>query len=319
MKLVADGLNFPEGPVYMADGSVIVCELRSATIARIEIDGRVERIVETGGSPNGLAFGPDGRLYVCQNGGVAGWSETDGLVVPGKGLGRGANAGPDYVGGSIQVVDLESGSVEELYTHCADHRLRSPNDLVFDRHGGFWFTDSGKRRERDQWNGGLYYAKADGSEIVEAANPVVTGNGVGLSPGEERVFVSETLTGRTWEWDLVGPGQLGEGDGPGPNGARLLHALGGYELQDSLAVEAGGNVCVTIVNGGEIVVIGGDGELVERVPVAADDPHVTNLCFGGEELRTAFVTSAGRGRLYAADWPRPGLALDPGGTAPGVA
>ena len=71
----------------------------------------------------------------------------------------------DYAGGCIQAVDLDSGAVEVVYTHCGEHQLKGPNDLVFDDAGGFWFTDPGKARARDRDIGALYYAKADGSEI----------------------------------------------------------------------------------------------------------------------------------------------------------
>ncbi len=91
----------------------------------------------------------------------------------------------------------------------------------------------------------------------------------------------------------------------GPPG-RVVANLPGYQLLDSLAVEAGGRVCVaTIVNGG-ITAIEPDGRL-EHFPLP--DPICTNLCFGGEDLRDAWITASGTGRLYKARWPRPGLKL----------
>src|SRR3954454_12415475 len=198
MLPLCDGLAFPEGPVALEDGSVLVCEIRSGTIARVDPEGAVERVATTGGGPNGAALGPDGRLYVCQNGGFTWTERADGLVHPGRELGRGGNTPPDYAGGAIQVVDLATGAVEDLYTHVDGNRLAGPNDIVFDAHGGFWFTDSGKRRDRDAANSGLYWARADGSEIREVAYPLMSANGVGLSPGGGLVHVAETSTGRLW-------------------------------------------------------------------------------------------------------------------------
>src|SRR6185295_13821446 len=111
-----------------------------------------------GGGPNGAAVGPDGRLYVCQNGGFTWTEQPNGIVFPGAAVGRGGNTPPDYEGGGIQVVDLETGAVEDLYMHVDGNRLAGPNDIVFDADGGFWFSDAGKRRERTAHNSGLYYA-----------------------------------------------------------------------------------------------------------------------------------------------------------------
>jgi gluconolactonase len=92
-----------------------------------------------------------------------------------------------------------------------------------------------------------------------------------------------------------------------PNEA-LLYTLTEYQLLDSMAVEAGGNICVaTILNGG-ITVISPHGELVEFVKLAAD-PIVTNLAFGGADMRTAYICAAGSGLLYQTEWRRPGLGL----------
>src|SRR6202042_851685 len=81
MDLICDGLAFPEGPVALENGTILVTEIRGGTIARIDLDGSVTRIASTGGGPNGLAVGPEGLLYVCNNGGSL-WTDTsDGLSV----------------------------------------------------------------------------------------------------------------------------------------------------------------------------------------------------------------------------------------------
>ena len=309
MRVVAEGLAFPEGPVAMDDGSVLISEIRTGTIARVDVDGSVVRIAETGGGPNGAALGPDGKLYVCNNGGSTWTQREDGLTFPGRALAVGGNQPPDYIGGRIQVVDLSSGEVSDLYSECDGERLTAPNDIVFDAHGGFYFTDSGKRRERDWDYGGLYYATTDGTDIRELAYPLTLANGVGLSPDGERVYVAETTTARVWWWNIGAPGRLAPGSGPGVGGATLLTTLTDYRLIDSLAVEADGNICLATLMFAGITVVSPTGEIVAAVKVADDDPIITNICFGGEDLRTAYITSAGRGRLYAADWPRPGLAL----------
>jgi gluconolactonase len=163
-------------------------------------------------------------------------------------------------------------------------------------------------RERDRDRGGLYYATADGRSIREVVYPLDSPNGVGLSPDGSRVYVAETYTGRVWAWDVTGPGQVADGPALGmPPGATLLIGLPGYQLFDSLAVDGAGNVCVATLATGAISVVAPDGTLVEQVPT--EDPLTTNVCFGGDDLTTAYVTLSGTGRLAALEWRRPGLAL----------
>jgi gluconolactonase len=303
MREITSGLQFPEGPVAMNDGSVLVVEITRGTLTRVRPNGAKEVVAETGGGPNGAAVGPDGKVYICNNGGF----RFDENGVPTEGL-------PDgYTGGYIQRVDVDSGKVEVLYTECNGHRLRGPNDIVFDATGGFWFSDFGKLQERQRDRTALYYAKPDGSLIKEVVFPIDGPNGIGLAPGDTHLYAAQTFEGRVWAWEISAPGEIRKtsGEGPallaGPGGGKLLAGLPGYQLLDSLAVDGSGNVCVaTLINGG-ITVISPDGASVEFIPTG--DPLTTNICFGGPDLRTAYITLSGQGKLVAMDWPRPGLKL----------
>jgi gluconolactonase len=299
LREITTGLRFPEGPVALGDGSVLVVEIKRGTLTRVAPDGTKSVVANTGGGPNGAALGPDGKVYVCNNGGFE-WHDLGGLLLPG-------NQPSDYIGGRIQRVDLATGRVEDVYTACDGHPLRGPNDIVFDRAGGFWFTDHGKTRVRDRDRTGVFYARPDGSLIREVIFPLDAPNGVGLSPDGSRLYVAETWTGRVWYWDVAAPGEIVAGPGFGPAGGTLLAGLPGYQLFDSLAVDGDGNVCVaTLVNGG-ITVISPGGQVLEHVPTG--DPLTTNICFGGADLRTAYITLSGTGRLVATEWRRPGLRL----------
>jgi gluconolactonase len=302
IREIATGLQFPEGPIAMDDGSVILVEIQRGTLSRVDPEGRVEVIGECGGGPNGAAIGPDGAVYVCNNGGFE-WHVVNGMTAPGH-----QPAG--YIGGRIQRVTLD-GKVTDLYTECGGHPLRGPNDIVFDAAGGFYFTDLGKTRERDCDLGGLYYATPDGSRIEEVAYGLMQPNGVGLSPDGSRVYVAETTPGRVWYWEVGRPGQLRPGPAAmGPGGGTLLYGFDGYQLLDSLAVDSAGNVCVATLVTGAITVLTPDGQVADVVQVPEYDAFVTNICFGGRDLRTAYITSSGRGKLYATEWPRPGLRLN---------
>jgi gluconolactonase len=312
IRELASGLQFPEGPVALDDGSVLVGEIPRGTITRVTRDGRLQVVARCGGGPNGLAIGPDGLLYVCNNGGAR-WERVwvDTMPVPGFSGGEMlVPVGPaeDHRGGSIQRVDLRTGRVETLYTACDGRPLCSPNDLVFDAHGGFWFTDHGKTHERSRDRTGVFYATASGSEIHEAIFPLEGPNGIGLTPAGDAVYVAETMTTRLWRFPIEQPGRVRVEPGfhPLPSGD-LVYDPPGKRMWDSLAIEAGGNVCIATLIEGGVTVVSPAGECVEHV--STPDPGTTNLCFGGTDLRTAYVTLSGTGRLVAVEWARLGLRL----------
>ncbi len=280
VMVVANGLAFPEGPIAMPDGSVILVEIERGTLTRVTPDGRNEVIAECGGGPNGAAFGPDGRVWLCNNGG---------------------REGP----GCIQAVSVESGEVETVYESVEGHPLSAPNDLVFDASGGFWFTDHGSSWARTRDHGGLYYASADGREVREVVYPLEAPNGVGLSPDDARVYVAETHTGRVRRFDVTAPGQLDLRVGKETRGG-LLGTAPGEQLLDSLAVDSLDRVCVATIRTGGITAFAQDGT---STFVPTGDRITTNLCFGGEDLRTAYVTGSRNGTLLKLQWPVPGHGL----------
>jgi gluconolactonase len=297
-EIVAEHLRFPEGPVWMLDGSVIVVEIAAGRITRVCPDGRCEVVATPGGGPNGAAIGPDGALYVCNNGGFE-WDESSGLLIPGK-------AARDYTTGRIERVDLATGKVERLYDHCDGYKLSGPNDIVFDAHGGFWFTDLGKHHDYGTDYGGLYYARADGSAIRRAVfGPNM--NGVGLSPDGRTVYTALTSERLLLAFDIVGVGEVAPSALAAMPG-RVVASFDGRVLLDSLAVDADGNVCVAT--------------LVDRPGIASVDPAsgakswrdfpdllTTNIAFGGADMMDAWVCLSTTGRLVKTRWDRPGLRL----------
>ena len=283
----AEGLRFPEGPIAMPDGSVLLVEIERGTLSRVA-DGKVEVVAEPGGGPNGAAMGPDGKCYICNNGGFA-WVYRDGRIFPGE-------QPAEYTTGRIERVDVETGEVEVLYESVDGNRLCGPNDIVFDSTGGFWFTDHGKNRPRDRDRTGIFYAKTDGSFIEEVIFPLEGPNGIGLSPDDDELYVAETPTGRLWAFPLEAPGKLKNGRA----GGRVVAGRQGYFLFDSLAVDADGGVAVaTLIDGGITTLDPSGGEAHF---VAMPDRLTTNICFGGDDLRTAYVTLSSIGQLVSMPW-----------------
>lgn len=308
-ELVAEGLRFPEGPVWCPDGSVLFVEIARSTVSRVRPLpsggwSPVEVVADVGGGPNGAALGPEGELYLCNNGGCFEWISRGPMLFPG--------ARPEsYVGGSIQRLDLTTGAISTLYREsiAADGSsvaLRAPNDLVIDGHGGMWFTDHGTRGARTADRTGIHYALLDGSSCREVIFPTESPNGIGLSPTGDRLYWAETHSGRVFARTVVSPGVVESG-----SAARdCLVGVPGYQLFDSLAVDAEGNVCVATLLRGGITVVSPNGEAHHvAMPDAVFDPMTTNIAFGGHDLRTAFITQSASGRLISVPWAVAGLRL----------
>ncbi|MGB7452334.1 MAG: SMP-30/gluconolactonase/LRE family protein [Lysobacterales bacterium] len=349
-ELIASGLGYPEGPIYEPDGSILLVELleikdeRLPGLTRVKPDGSVQRIVDIKGGPNGAAFGKDGQVYIANSGGF------DWLPIPLDPEGKkvmylGTTEPESYEGGRIERVDISSAApqVEDLYRTCykgfdnmgfgkrkpkevKDFKpvgLRGPDDLVFDKSGGFWISDFGKQRPRNADVTGIYYATADGQNITEMIYPLAAPNGIGLSPKEDRLYATLTYARQVvyWKLDKDSPGTII----PNPNtmdGSWLLTAkLPGQAILDSMAVDEDGNVYVAIMlpkgntpfsNGG-IAVISPDGESIDFMEINIEGefaPLPSNLCFGGPDRKTLYVTCGASGLLAKADVVIPGLALN---------
>jgi len=298
IRELASGLKFPEGPVAMEDGSVILVEMAAGRITRMKADGATQTVATPGGGPNGLAIGPDGALYVCNNGENFEFQDVGGMMVPG-------HTPAAHKGGRIERVDISTGKVETLYSQCDGQRLIAPNDIVFDSTGGFWFTDYGSATASQRSMGALYYARADGSKIVRVLRELFTPNGVGLSPDGMHVYYAETVTARLWDLPLSAPGVSAMPPGLVP--ANFAGCFPGLAYFDSLSVQEDGGVCVATIFAGGISTFWPGTDKFEHT--ALPDLVVTNICWGGRGRKTAFVTLSATGKLAALEWRSPGLKL----------
>ena len=275
-EVIAEGLAFPEGPVVMADGSVIVVEIHGKQVTRCW-NGRKEVVARPGGGPNGAAVGPDGALYVCNSGGMG-------------------HDGSPTEAGRIERIDIASGKVDRLFEACDGTPLGAPNDLMFDCDGNIWFTDLGRSGADCKYYGGLFCARPDGSAITRIYGRAMSYNGVGISPDMQTVYVSDTYTARVYAYD-----RRIEAQAP-----RWLAAASGPAMFDSLAMTAAGNICVATLMPGAVTTVTSAGEVSTR---AMDDRLVTNIAFGGADMMDAWLTFSDRGALVKTRWVEPGMPL----------
>ncbi|MCP3992915.1 MAG: SMP-30/gluconolactonase/LRE family protein, partial [Actinomycetia bacterium] len=291
VRVVASGLWFPEGPAIARNGDVLVTEIAGQRIGRVTPDGGVSVLAETGGGPNGAAFGPDGYLYVANNGGR--WpSDMPSTVEAGA---------PPEGRGSIQRI-LPDGEVEIFLTEIDGVPLNSPNDLAFDGHDGFYFTDP-------RWAGSTGGAGDTGPVCYVdgkgRANRVAGGirfpNGIGVRDDGQTLIVSESLTGMLLSFRIESPGVLSEGSkGNGMIGRR--------SVPDGFCFDSLGRIIVAGHETNALFVLdGADGRPLHTVELPDVGP--TNCCFGGPDHQTLYVTSSDLGQLLALEWDVPGMVV----------
>ena len=358
LTVVAEGLGFPEGPVATQDGTLYFVDIFHQTLMRLEDGSKPELVAGIRGGPNGLAIGPDGHAYVCNNGRVFDFEtvpppppanqpprdRSDYLLIPkpkcpGKHYGehaKDANGQPiakgvDAAAGSIWKVNLKTGDAKEVHGPSKGDSLIAPDDIVFDAHGpegSFWFTDCGYQNDKIVRKGGVYAGHVNGQPPVKVAD-IPSANGIGFSKDGKVLYVADTLFGRLWQLQIDSfrnpDGSIDRNahtrrvvqDNPAwPFPGKTVMALPGPYWLDSLKVEDSGRVCMGTLLRGGITVFNPDDGSVDFLPVGGmapnmepGDPFTSNLCFGGKDMKTVWITASATGRIYKGQWPRAGLKL----------
>ena len=293
IERVASGLEFPEGPAIGPDGALYVTEIAGQRITRSSGDGASSTYADTGGGPNGAAFGSDGSLYVCNNGGR--WP-TD---MPST-----ASSGTPPVGqGTIRRVGTD-GSVVDAVTEIDGVELNSPNDVCFDDHGGYYFTDPmwGGLEGGPRDAGPVCYVAADGS-MSRVATGIAFPNGLGVRDDGRTLIVCESLTGNLLSFLITEPGVVSTS--PKGNGM-----IGRRSVPDGFCFDIDGRIVVAGHGTSNLFVLdGADGRPIDVLELP--EPGPTNCCFGGDDHRTLYVTSSDHGNVFAIEWDRPGMVLFP--------
>lgn len=289
IETVATGFRYPEGPAFDSAGNLFLVELGAGRVSRVADDGSWSTFAETGGSPNGSAFAADGSLYVCNNGGKH-------PPAPSTDDQPGADDGTP----SIQRV-APDGTVSVVVDSIDGVGLNAPNDLCCDAQGGLYFTDPTWVFSDDGMAGPgtICYIDSDGK-----ASRVHTGlrfpNGIGLGVGGTTLYVTESSTGDVWWFPVNGPGIIGE-----PN---RFASCGPGSLPDGFAIDVDGTLLVASHGFDHLCVFGADRTVREPVALGSN-LGLSNLCFGGPDRTTLYITAAAPGVLLRTVWSKPGLPM----------
>ncbi len=279
--LLAQGLEFPEGPIAMPDGSIVFTQIRGQCLSRYRA-GEITTLANTGGGANGATLGPDGAFYVANNGGISvgphgGWSAES--QIPGR----------------IQRVSPD-GQLSDVAVALPGEPPNRPNDLCFGPDGLLYFTDPHNWEDLANLKPGRVNRTTLDGEVELLAQVDRFPNGIGFGP-DDRLYVAESVTQKVWVYDWTTTG-LGE--------ARLFCTLPkGYP--DGFCFSDVGDLIVCGSLGDTIWVFDSDGkerQCLETPP--GTEP--TNCCIADGRL---VVTLSGVGQLVALDYPDGPLPLYP--------
>lgn len=270
-------ITFTEGPTVDEAGAVYFTDLRGAgRILKMETDGTFSTYREPSNRANGLIFDSQWRLLACEGGGAG--------VLP-----------------RITRTNVETGAIEVLADAFEGRRLHQPNDLTIDRQGRIYFTDRPGPVVTPEQTGvhGVYRIDPDGSIARILTEPEVERpNGLVVSPDDRTLYVIETAQQEGGArmiraYDLAADGTVSNG--------RVFHDFYPGRSGDGMTVDSQGNLYVaaglnrlrgtseTLDTVAGVHVFSPAGELLEHVPIPEDT--ITNVAFGGDDLRTLYVTA----------------------------
>lgn len=271
IKLIKEGFNGTEGPIALPDGSLIFTETTASRITKISADGSISTFLENTNGSNGLAFNAKGDLISVQV-----QNTRVGIIYP----------------------ENHAKVLAENYEGTPFVR---PNDLVVDKKGGVYFTDSGTAPRPDAAAGtsaapaptprpAVYHITPEG-KLERIAIDIERPNGIQLSRDEKVLYVANTGGEYVLAYDINADGSIGK--------RRNFAKLEGFRTTetgptsgaDGLAVDAEGRVYVASLLG--LQIFDSAGKALGIIPLPKQPQ---NLAFAGADKKTLYIV--GRGSAY---------------------
>ncbi|MEM6278630.1 MAG: family 16 glycoside hydrolase [Verrucomicrobiota bacterium] len=221
-RTLADGFTFTEGPAVGPDGKIYFNDIpNERTHVYDPASGETSVFREPSGRANGLFFTPAGALIACE-------------------------------GGARRLTRIDfAGKVTVLAEEFDGKKLNSPNDVVPDGIGGFYFTDPryGNQEDRELEIEAVYYLDRKG-KITQVATDLTKPNGIITCPNGETLYIADPGAEKIWAYDIEGPGKI--------TNKREFAPVG----SDGMTVDKLGNIYVTWT---DLIAFNADGEEILRL------------------------------------------------------
>ncbi len=195
----------------------------------------------------------------------------------------------DYVNHNVLQIDPQTKKIRVL---AHDERFYQPNDLAIAPDGSLYCSDP----DWSTGNGQLFHVDASG-EVKSVAEHLGTTNGIEVSPDGKTLYVNESKQLGVWAFPILSDGGLAE--------RKLVKQFPDHGF-DGMRSDIDGNLWIARYGKGTVVLLSPKGEVLREVDVLGKSP--SNVCFGGTDGRTVYVTEVEHRRLVAFRVERPGLA-----------
>ncbi len=253
LEKLAGDFKFTEGPTCDAAGNVFFTDQPNDRIMKWGVDGKLSTFMQPAGRANGMCFDAQGNLIACADETNALWSIA-----------------PD-------------GKVTVILNTYRDKLLNGPNDVWVAPNGGMYFTDPFYKRtwwkhDRMPQDGQhVYYLAPDRQKLLRVADDLTQPNGIIGTPDGKTLYVADIGAKKTYRFDIQPDGRLAN--------KKLVCEQG----SDGMTLDNEGNLYLT---GRGVMVFDPSGKQIEHIQVPQADGWTANVCFGGKDKQTLFITAS---------------------------